>query len=157
MSRWVTFSHNRKILKDKEYLEKFARETFGGYHLIIITEWLKIPEYAHSLETMFGLSGINQFAGMMCREKTIEANTANPLVITEEDMDLLKKGNEVDLKLYKEYTTCPSGGPQFVHRKLNFVAHEAGFGYNSDAAVVGDQGGNHTEESDEESEQDKEE
>ena len=139
-SRWATFTHDQKILQQKEYLEQFARQVFGGYHLIIITEWLRMPGYAASLENLFNKTGINQFAGMMCRERTVKANEANPLIISEDDMKVLQERNVVDTKLYNEYTSCPEKGPQFWNRKINFVKHEAGFGYNSMAAAAGTHG-----------------
>jgi hypothetical protein len=113
--------HNN-ILKDKERLEQLAREKFGGYHLIVINEWLKIPEYDASLEKLFGVNKINRRAGMQCMKLTLKATKENPLNVTQEELELLNKGNTVDFKLYKEYTTCPNGA-QFWNRHIKFEQH----------------------------------
>jgi hypothetical protein len=121
-SRWATRKWHANILKNKEYLEKLAREKLGGYHLIVINEWLKIPEYAASIEQIFGVKHINRKAGMQCKKLTVKANLENPLNVTQEELELLTQGNTVDLKLYKEFTTCPNG-PQFWNRHIKFDRH----------------------------------
>jgi hypothetical protein len=88
-------SRHANILKNKEYLEKLAREKLGGYHLIVINEWLKIPEQ------IFGVKHINRKAGMQCKKLTVKANLENPLNVTQEELELLTHIDNILIHYYR--------------------------------------------------------
>ena len=122
-SKWGTGFHkiyNEDLFTtDEEYrtlLDRRSRDVFSKYHLIIVNEWLKDPKYARSLEAIFGVERIDRKLGMQCNQLTIDANAANPLHITEQQYQIIREKNSVDIGLYNELTSCPHG-PLFTNRK----------------------------------------
>ena len=122
-SKWGTGFHkiyNEDLFStDEEYrtlLDRRSRNVFSKYHLIIVNEWLKDPTYARSLEAIFGVERIDRKLGMQCNQLSIDANAANPLHIPEQQYQVIREKNSVDIGLYNDLTSCPNG-PLFTNRK----------------------------------------
>lgn len=117
-ARWSTgWYHHSRIYE--EDMEAKAGKVLGGYHLIVISEWLKDPEYARSLEALFGMGGIDRKKSPTCGEATAWANKMVPYNVTQEEYDIMAEKNYVDIRLYNELATCRYG-PKFGNRTIRF-------------------------------------
>lgn len=122
-TRWSTgLFHNPRT---DPVMAPAGTKTMGGYHLVIVSEWLQDPDYARSLESIFGEKYIGRKTGMTCGEEAKKANKMVPLTIDEETYDLLGARNQIDIGIYKNLTTCRYG-PQFWGRHISFKPWEEG-------------------------------
>ena len=105
----------------KQELQKRSLDVaLNGYHLVIVSEWLKDEQYLRCIERLFGVKGVGRREWMMCRVPTKKANLDVPLEVTDEEMDIMKSNNQIDSALHKKLMTCGNDGnglPQFANRK----------------------------------------
>ena len=111
----------------KLQLEEKGRDVaFNGYHLVVVSEWLKNDKYVKSIERLFDVKGIGRREWMICRVPTKNANNAVPLNVTADEMSILKEANQIDTRLYNDLKICGADGngtPVFDGRKpFRFVS-----------------------------------
>ena len=100
-----------EIPMDVQY--KSASAVLFRYNMIIVLEWLSIPEYAEAVERFFGVPGVTKRRGAFCERSSKNANRMFPLNAKNETVQRLRELNEFDVKLYSEITNCSGDGYPF--------------------------------------------
>lgn len=100
-----------QIPMDVQY--KSASTVLFRYNMIIVLEWLSIPEYAEAVERFFGVPGVTKRRGAYCERSSRRADKLFPLVPKNESVERLRDLNELDVKLYGEITNCDGEGYPF--------------------------------------------
>jgi hypothetical protein len=93
-----------------------ASQVLFSYDLIIVQEWLQDPQYVKNIEHFFQTPGLKN-RRMYCGDSSHKANKKIPLIIQNETMNSLKVKNQVDIMLYNELTSCPTGA-KFSNRTI---------------------------------------
>ena len=102
-------SHNDTALSNELYHEAHAE--LHGYDIIINTNWLNDTEYVQSIQNYFGVGGFRHAAAyasihLYCARESRIANARVPLLVRKDTMELLRQGNDIDLRLYHDLTGC---------------------------------------------------
>jgi len=119
-ARWSTGVFTDEQLASEKDLLGRARKTLSAYNLIIVTDWLKNPDYIKSIETLFGgVKGMHASVPMYCGAKVQHANDLFPLEVPPEMYYRIHEMNKIDLQLYDEFTSCES--VRFPNRSLTFA------------------------------------
>jgi len=106
-ARWATGMHkHEEMLAKHDVLEQKAFETFWKYNLVVVTDWLKRPEYVAALELLFGHSNLNRQRGMHCGPSTWKANKQVPLKVSPPELEALHHFNRIDSAIYQKLTQC---------------------------------------------------
>ena len=91
---------------------KVAREKLLRYNFILITEMLRDPTYAASVERFFGVPGVvseNKYL-TRCERESQYANERIPLIVDTEAKNELMRLNVRDIHLYFELKGCLDRG-----------------------------------------------
>lgn len=83
-----------------------ANARLRRYNFVVILEKLKDPGYVNAMEQFFGVKGVTKKRGAFCEKASHNANTLNPINITNETRHELAKLNQVDLRLYNDLMDC---------------------------------------------------
>lgn len=124
-----SFSGEGCSSNDWESEYQLARDRLFRYNLILVYERFKDPMYIQSIEKYFGVDGFNMASDMWCGWQAKDANEKIPLVVGFEHVLKLTKLNQVDIRLYKEATSCNhasfNGQQYLLGTGLNrFVGHQ---------------------------------
>ncbi|KAL7557099.1 hypothetical protein ACA910_009190 [Epithemia clementina (nom. ined.)] len=107
--RWFGADFNCLTNVSKSYSTALER-LYNQFHLIAVTDWLKIPEYRRGLMEMFGInSSISFRRGMSCDAQSKYWNQKYPAVLRNETLNQLRQVNKLDIQLYETLTNCPGG------------------------------------------------
>ena len=85
---------------------RLAKERLFRYNLIFAYERFSDEVYIHSIEEFFGVDGFNKASDMWCGWQAHDANEKIPLAVGFEHVLRLTRLNEIDIRLYKEVTSC---------------------------------------------------
>jgi hypothetical protein len=110
---WIEGNYNDStfcwsLTDTRDSFLSIARRTLYAYNLIIVMEWLKNPDYLHSIEAIFGESGLDKKKIMWCGPNAAAANEKYPLEYSDETLRSISLYNQLDTMLYKELTHCDS-------------------------------------------------
>lgn len=84
-----------------------AKAKLLSYNLIVITEWLKYPDYITSLERFFATPNFkSKHNSPWCEIQSHNANSKNPLNMSDATREKLTNLNAVDIHLYNELRSC---------------------------------------------------
>jgi len=117
--RWFSDIHS---VQDMHTSLSVAREKLRKFDFIIITERLKDHSYTRAIEDIFGVPGFYR-TNVNCGKIMKKLNDRYPPSIDSKIWDEVKVMNELDIKLYKEFTTCENGIKFPNNSKLNFISN----------------------------------